>query len=68
MVWSPSAPGGYPWPDQPYAAVKGGKAYSSMDTTGDGVVDQSDDPFEPFYPGECGRGVHLVGRGEGHGG
>ena len=26
--------------------------YVAMDTNGDGVVDNLDDPYEPYYPGD----------------
>lgn len=36
----------------PYAAQAGKASYNSMDTNGDGTVNDQDDPFEPFYPGD----------------
>ncbi|KNE68324.1 hypothetical protein AMAG_12988 [Allomyces macrogynus ATCC 38327] len=51
LVFSPNTPVGYPWSGGT-AAVKGSPDYKAMDTNGDGVVDDKDDPFGPYFPGE----------------
>ena len=35
-----------------FAAKPGTASYVAMDTNGDGVVDNLDDPYEPYYPGD----------------
>jgi glycosyl hydrolase family 26 len=52
MLWAPNYAGGYPFTGGPYAAVAGSQDYADLDTTGDGVVDQWDDPYAPYYPGD----------------
>lgn len=35
-----------------FAAKPGTASYVAMDTNSDGVVDNLDDPYEPYYPGD----------------
>ncbi|KAK9822843.1 hypothetical protein WJX81_002084 [Elliptochloris bilobata] len=77
MLWAPNNGYGYPWPfyahaptmirNQQLLAAKPGTAnYVAMDTNGDSVVDNLDDPYEPYYPGDAsvdwvGMSVYHVG-------
>ena len=53
MVWAPSYGSGYP-----FGLAEGrldslsDSDVSKLDTNGDGEVSQSDDPYEPYYPGD----------------
>ncbi len=51
FVWAPNHASGYPFIG-PHAALPGSPDYLAMDTNGDGVVTQIDNPYEPFYPGD----------------
>ncbi len=56
MLWSPAYGAGYPYTDA-YSAdertAEGGETPppSELDTTGDGTVTESDDPYGPYWPG-----------------
>ena len=53
------------WSTAPRDAAKPGTAdYVVMDTNGDGVVDNLDDPYAPYYPGDT--SVDWVGMSVGH--
>ncbi|KAJ3299718.1 hypothetical protein HK104_007449 [Borealophlyctis nickersoniae] len=52
IVWAPNTAGGYPWGGQ-YTPERGDPRYTQMDTNHDGVVDDKDDPFLPYYPGDA---------------
>lgn len=60
MVWSPAYGAGYPFA-RSYGAVDsaGGRVAALLDTDGDGTVDDSDDPYGPYFPGA--RHVDWVG-------
>lgn len=49
MVWSPSWAGSYPF--APGAAPQG-ERLAELDTSGNGIFDAEDDPYEPYYPGD----------------
>ncbi|MUK01378.1 acyltransferase domain-containing protein [Vibrio cholerae] len=53
MVWAPSYAAGYPFTEA-YGAVKGLAAgtVTALDTNGNGLVDEGDDPYAPYYPGD----------------
>jgi hypothetical protein len=53
MVWAPNYGGGYPFGGGKYEAPKGSAARAALDTNRDGVLDQRDDPYTPFYPGDA---------------
>src|SRR5205823_13767123 len=53
MLWAPNYGGGYPFKGGSFAAVPGTAAYAALDTNHDGVVDQLDDPYAPYYPGDA---------------
>ncbi|TPX70929.1 hypothetical protein SpCBS45565_g01421 [Spizellomyces sp. 'palustris'] len=55
MVWAPAAGQGYPYiygQNGTYAPRGNDTRLTEMDTNGDGVVDENDDPFLPYYPGD----------------
>ncbi|WP_417629149.1 OpgC domain-containing protein [Ornithinimicrobium kibberense] len=62
MVWSPQAGEGYPFPtDAPTPADGAGDAGTdpALDTNQDGVLDDRDDAYSPYYPGD--EWVDMVG-------
>jgi hypothetical protein len=52
MMWAPNYGGGYPFTGGRYAARPGTADYRALDTNHDGVVDQRDDPYAPYWPGD----------------
>ncbi|KAI9136607.1 glycoside hydrolase superfamily [Paraphysoderma sedebokerense] len=54
MVWAPNVGKGYPWfgPNNGNQPQPGSADYRAMDTNSDGVVNNEDSPFAPFWPGE----------------
>ena len=52
MAWAPNYGGGYPFSGGAYQAKPGTAAAAKLDTNNDGVVDQQDDPYAPYYPGD----------------
>ena len=52
MMWAPNYGGGYPFTGGAHAASPGSDAYQALDTSVDGTVDESDDPYAPYYPGD----------------
>ncbi|KRE97444.1 hypothetical protein ASG76_01595 [Nocardioides sp. Soil774] len=60
MVWAPAYGAGYPF-GRSYGAVEsaGGRVAGVLDTDRDGTVDDGDDPYAPYFPGE--RHVDWVG-------
>ena len=54
MVWSPAYGAGYPF-GRSYGAVDaaGRRITEVLDTDGDGTVDDGDDPYAPYFPGEA---------------
>jgi hypothetical protein len=59
MLWAPNYGGGYPFAGGRYQAAAGSADARALDTNGDGIVTQTDDPYSPFYPGD--RYVDWVG-------
>jgi hypothetical protein len=60
MVWSPNYGGGYPYLDEAYNAKPGTPQFQILDTAGsaglsDGgqELNQYDDPYGPYYPGDA---------------
>jgi hypothetical protein len=69
MLWSPVYGSGYPfgWSFGAIDDADGRRDAASMDTTGDGVLDDADDPYGPYYPGDdvvdwVGLTLHHLGR------
>ena len=52
MTWTPNQGWGYPWAGGPYSAAAGSAASAALDTNNDGKIDDTDDPYLPFYPGD----------------
>ncbi|KAJ3095338.1 hypothetical protein HDU97_007028 [Phlyctochytrium planicorne] len=46
FVWSPNVANNYP-----FGGTIDGAEISALDTNGDGIIDNSDDPFTPYWPG-----------------
>ncbi|WP_425552498.1 OpgC domain-containing protein [Kocuria aegyptia] len=51
MVWSPTAGTDYPF-RAPTSVAPRGVDLATLDTDGNGVWDQDDDPYGPYYPGD----------------
>ncbi|MEX5257519.1 OpgC domain-containing protein [Kocuria arenosa] len=51
MVWAPAAGTDYPFRDASSTPPQGGEP-AALDTNGDGVWDEDDDPYGPYYPGD----------------
>ncbi|KNC96830.1 uncharacterized protein SPPG_07664 [Spizellomyces punctatus DAOM BR117] len=61
FIWSPNIGSGYPFPNggfnpftaQPYSAANAVDAaeFAALDTNKDGVLDNKDDPYLPYWPG-----------------
>lgn len=53
MVWAPNTAVGYPFNGAgKYLPNADDPRFRQMDTNGDGKVDNADDPFAPYYPGD----------------
>jgi hypothetical protein len=53
MVWAPNYGGGYPFSGGTYSARAGSADFNAMDTDGTGALSMSDDPCQPYYPGDA---------------
>jgi soluble lytic murein transglycosylase-like protein len=52
MLWAPNYGGGYPFASGQYNALPGTSDFALLDTNHDGVLNMSDDPYLPYYPGD----------------
>lgn len=52
MLWAPNYGGGYPFASGQYNALPGTSDFALLDTNHDGVLNMSDDPYLPHYPGD----------------
>ncbi|KAF8545432.1 glycoside hydrolase superfamily [Trichophaea hybrida] len=53
LVWAPNTGVGYPYNGAgSYLPANTEDRFKQMDTNGDGVLDNLDDPFTPYYPGD----------------
>jgi hypothetical protein len=55
MVWAPNVGSGYPFTSSEYNYVTpkpGSVDFNSLDTNRDGVLNNNDDPYLPYYPGD----------------
>jgi hypothetical protein len=52
MVWTPNQGWGYPWPGREYSIAQTDPDFTTLDTNGDGVLTEMDDPYTPYYPGD----------------
>jgi hypothetical protein len=52
MLWAPTYGGGYPFRGGRYEARPGTADFARLDTNGDGQLDQRDDMYAPYYPGD----------------
>ena len=59
MVWSPAYGAGYPFGGLDQVPAPGTPDFDDLDTDGDGEVDDADDPYGPFWPGD--EAVDVVG-------
>ncbi len=51
MLWAPNQGDGYPYAGGRYGAAPGSPAATTLDTDGDGILDATDDPYAPYWPG-----------------
>jgi Glycosyl hydrolase family 26 len=52
MLWAPNYGAGYPFTGGDYEAAPGTADFAQLDTDGNGRLDDRDDPYAPFYPGD----------------
>jgi hypothetical protein len=52
MTWTPNQGWGYPWPGGNFSVQASSPDFLLLDTDKNGVLDESDDPYLPFYPGD----------------
>ncbi|KAJ3178857.1 hypothetical protein HDU85_005051 [Gaertneriomyces sp. JEL0708] len=54
VIWAPNMGGGYPFAGGKYSmtAAIDAAEFAALDTNKDGVLNELDDPFSPFYPGD----------------
>lgn len=52
MLWAPNNGAGYPFSGGEYEATSGSPDFALLDTDGDGVLTEQDDPYTPYYPGD----------------
>lgn len=50
MAWTPNQGWGYPWAGGAYSISPDSPDYAILDTNGDGVLNESDDPYGPYFP------------------
>ena len=53
MLWSPNNGIGYPFGSGAFSPAPGSPNFLELDTNSDGVLNQADDMFDPFYPGDA---------------
>lgn len=52
MLWTPNQGWGYPWAGGAYSTSPAAPDYALLDTNGDGLLSEADDPYGPYYPGD----------------
>ncbi len=52
MMWAPNYGAGYPFTGGTYEAKSGSADFAILDTNHDGVLNQRDDMYAPYYPGD----------------
>ncbi len=52
MTWTPNQGWGYPWLAGKYSVAAGSPDFNTLDTNIDGKLDDKDDPYLPYYPGD----------------
>lgn len=52
MTWTPNQGWGYPWSAGNYAVSPGSSDFSLLDTDRNLIIDDKDDPYSPYYPGD----------------
>ncbi len=52
MLWAPNYGGDYPYSGGQYQSTPDLLDFSLLDTNKDGKLDQKDDPYAPYYPGD----------------
>ncbi len=55
MVWAPNYGGGYPFSGGEYEVKSSDPDFQLLDTNGDNILNQEDDMYAPYYPGD----VHV---------
>lgn len=52
MLWAPNYGAGYPFSGGRYEAKPGQPGFELLDTNANGALDEGDDPYAPYYPGD----------------
>lgn len=52
VAWTPNQGWGYPWAGGAYSVSPSSPDYNVLDTNHDGIVNDLDDPYSPYYPGD----------------
>jgi hypothetical protein len=52
VMWAPSYGGGYPYTGGKFEAKAGTPDFSVLDTNADGALNENDDSYAPYYPGD----------------
>ncbi len=52
MMWAPNCAGGYPFSGGAFESLPGAAGFVDLDTTQDGVLASTDDPYALYYPGD----------------
>lgn len=52
MIWAPNYGSGYPFCGGKYESKPGDKDFALLDTNGDNQLNQYDDMYAPYYPGD----------------
>lgn len=52
MTWTPNQGWGYPWTGGNFSVAANSADFNLMDTDGNMIVDDRDDPYTPYYPGD----------------
>jgi hypothetical protein len=53
FLWAPNSGNGYPFPNGPHSVTITSPSFDKeLDTNGDGLYNDLDDPYSPFFPGD----------------
>ncbi|KAI9030312.1 glycoside hydrolase superfamily [Hyaloraphidium curvatum] len=52
LAWAPNMGAGYPYSPSIYTPANTSAEWRALDTNKDGKVDEQDDPYTPYWPGE----------------